>query len=227
MERTSSRLTRARRGYFVLVTSRTGSTALSHRLPPGRSLGLLDAAVAVWIVIWIAMGIAVSHEVQGLARLSDTVVTVGSAVDSAGAALEAAGAVPVVGDRLDEPAAAVREAGRSALSSGRSSRDSVNNLSTLLGLVVGLVPTLPVLIAYGGWRIRWQRDRRAVARLLADHGDDPRLPRLLAQRALARLDYPALAAATLDGRGDADGGSTDRLAAAELARLGLELPRRP
>lgn len=173
------------------------------------------------------MGVAVSDEVQGLGRLSDTVTNVGSAVDSAGAAMEAIAAVPVVGDELDEPAARVREAGRSALSSGRSSKDSVNALSNLLGIVVALVPTLPVLVGYGGWRARRERDRRAVARLLDTHSDDPRLARLLAQRALGRLGYPELAAATLDGRnGDDAGGSTDRLAAAELARLGLQAPRR-
>lgn len=188
---------------------------------------MVDIVVVAWVVAWIAMGVAVSDEVQGIGRLSETVTNVGAAVDSAGAGLEAISAVPLVGDRLDDPAARVREAGRSALASGRSSRESVDDLSTLLGFVVALVPTLPVVFVYGGWRVRRERDRRAVVRLLEEHRDDPRLDRLLAQRALARLGYPELAAATFDGQnGDEARGSTDRLAAAELTRLGLETPRR-
>ena len=188
---------------------------------------MLEALLAAWTVAWIVVGIAVANEVQGLGRLSETVTTVGQAVDSAGAALEAVGALPVIGDRIDGPAAQVREAGRDVLNSGRRSRESVDELSTLLGFVVALVPTLPLLIGYGSWRTRRERDRRVVAHLLETRGDDPRLVRLLAQRALGRLGYSELAAATLEhDEGNAEG-STDRLAAAELARLGLELPRRP
>lgn len=200
---------------------------MSRRLTPGRPFGRLEALLAAWTVAWIVVGIAVSNEVQGLGRLSETVTTVGEAVDSAGAALEAVGGLPVIGDQIDGPAAQVREAGRDVLSSGRRSRESVDELSTLLGFVVALVPTLPLLIGYGSWRARRERDRRVVALLLESHHGDPRLVRLLAQRALGRLGYSELAAATLEhDDGDAEG-STDRLAAAELARLGLELPRRP
>ncbi len=186
------------------------------------SLIIVDVLLMIWAVAWVAVGVQVAHEVDGLSRLSDTVATVGRAVDSSGQALESIAGIPLVGDRVRGPAARVREAGRSALASGRRSRESVHNLSPLLGFAVALIPTVPLLAIYLPLRVVGLRERRAVIRLVREHRDDPRLSRLLAQRALSRLSYGDLAAATLDANGgDPARGSTELLAAAELARVGV------
>jgi hypothetical protein len=185
-------------------------------------LAVVDVVLVVWSVAWVLVGVRVAHEVEGLTRLSDTVVKVGEAVDASGQAIESLASVPIVGDRLDDPAHRIRTAGQSALASGRSSRGSIHNLSPLLGFAIALIPTVPLLGLYLPLRIGAIRDRRALDRLVRTHRGDPRLPRLLAQRALARLPYEDLAAATLDGSEVVATGSTGRLAGAEMARLGVE-----
>ena len=62
--------------------------------------------------------------------------------------------VPFIGGRVGEVAKEVREAGASARESGRESRDSTDDLSVLLALSIGLIPTL-LLGLYAPLRIAW------------------------------------------------------------------------
>jgi hypothetical protein len=109
---------------------------------------LADVAVVIWTALWIGLAVAVYYEVHGLRDVSDTLVQTGRAVDSTGQALEAVAGVPFVGDKVRGYAQEVRRAGRSAVKSGRSSRDHIDSLSVLLAVVTGLVPTAPVIAAY-------------------------------------------------------------------------------
>ena len=194
---------------------------LSAWLPLGRVLVVLDVVLAVWTVAWVIVGFRVADNVEGLTHLSDTVVTVGGALDSSGQALGSLDGLPLVGDRVRDPAGRIRAAGQSAVASGQTARRSVHHLSPLLGFAIALIPTIPLLAIYVPLRVAVVRERRAVGRLVSRHRDDPRLPRLLAQRAISRLDYPDLAAATLEADAIEDGGATGRLAEAELERLGV------
>ncbi len=114
---------------------------------------LLDLAVAVWVIGCVVLALAVSSNVDGLTHLSDTVTNVGGAVDEAGQALHSLSSLPLIGDRLDQPAQRVSEAGRSVLASGRSSRASVHGLSTLLGWALALIPTVPIVAIYLPFRL--------------------------------------------------------------------------
>jgi hypothetical protein len=142
-----------------------------------RSLLVADLVVAAWVVIWVVLGLLVIREVRQLEDLSDTVVTAGEALDQTGdglrgtseglreahRALQVIESLPFVGreieenlegaaDRLDEIAQEVEETASSAQASGRSSKDSVQDLSIVLGLAVALVPTLTLLAAYAPFR---------------------------------------------------------------------------
>jgi hypothetical protein len=194
---------------------------LSAWVPLGRALVAIDVVLVVWTLAWVLVGVRVAHEVEGLTHLSDTVVDVGQAIDSSGTALESVAAVPFVGDRLDAPVADIHAAGESAVASGRSSRASVHNLSPLLGFAIALIPTVPLVALYVPLRVGAVRERRELRRLVRTHGDDPRLARLLAQRALARLPYRDLVAPALDSDAAPDEATTARLAAAELERIGV------
>ena len=101
-----------------------------------------------WTALWVALAIVTAHEVLALRDLSDTVVKTGRAVDTAGRALQAVGGIPFVGGRVSTLADQVRVAGESAVASGRSSRESATNLAILLGVAVGLIPTVPMLALY-------------------------------------------------------------------------------
>jgi hypothetical protein len=149
-------------------------------MPPlwhSRSVLVADLVVAAWAIVWIALGFVVVREVRQLNELNDTVVTAGEALDQTGdglrgtseglreahRALQAIASLPFVGreieenlegaaDTLDDIAAEVEETARSAQASGRSSKESTDDLSIILGLAVALVPTLTLLAAYAPFR---------------------------------------------------------------------------
>jgi hypothetical protein len=123
---------------------------------------LADLAVLLWAAFWIVFAVAIYHEVRGLRDVSDTLVETGRAVDRTGRALQTLGDVPFIGDRVRVYADEVRQAGRSAVKSGRSSRDHIDALSILLALAVGLVPTVPVLALYAPLRPTLRKGRPRV-----------------------------------------------------------------
>ena len=108
----------------------------------------LRSFLAVWVTAWIVLGIWTAYEVRNLRSLSDTVVKSGSAMRTTGGALEGLGAIPFVGGDVGRVAREVTAAGISAEESGHSSRSAVDRLAILLGIAVGLVPTIPVLVLY-------------------------------------------------------------------------------
>jgi hypothetical protein len=190
--------------------------------PSGRtSVLVLDLSLAAWAACWIVLAVLIAVQVRGLSDLSRTVTTAGSAVEQSGTVLQRLAALPVVGDDIERSAAQVVEAGRQAQRSGRSSRRSVRRLSVLLGVAIAILPSAPVVL-YLPWRIRLARERRALRRVIARRGlDDEALLEVLARRAAHRMPYQALLAVTRDPWNDIRAGRHERLAHAELARVGL------
>ncbi len=189
-------------------------------LPRGRAAFAVDIVLLAWTVAWVYVGLAVAHEVRGLRDLSTTVTKVGTAVEESGRALQDLGDVPLVGDRLAEPSDEITDAGRSARDSGQSSRESVENLSLLLGLSIALIPSLPLVFLYVPWRAAVLRERSAI-RAAIRAAADPDLEEFLARRAAEHLPYHRLGSITPHPWRDLAEGRCARLAAAELERLGL------
>jgi hypothetical protein len=180
----------------------------------------VDALVALWVVAWIAIGLRVGDEVDGLRDLGVSVAQTGAAVERTGDALGGID-VPFVGDQLREVGEGVAETGRSTRRSAAQAQDSAGALSVLLGAAIAFIPASALLIPYVPLRIARVRERRALAALDRRHGDDPRLDRLLAERARTRMSYQDLHA--LDGPPWAalDDEEVRRLAQAERERFGL------
>ncbi len=108
----------------------------------------LRAFVVVWVAAWIVLGIWVGYEVNNLRSLSDTVVKSGSAMKATGGALEGLSVIPFVGGDVSRVGRQVTATGVSVERSGRSSRSTVDRLAILLGIAVGLIPTVPVIALY-------------------------------------------------------------------------------
>lgn len=178
-----------------------------------RALRRLNVAVAIWAVCWIGLGVYTGYEVNALRALSTTVVKAGRATVSTGQALTALGSVPFVGNRVGSLATQAVAAGRSAETSGKSSGATIDQLAILLGLAVGLIPTVPLLSLYLPLVVSWRRDRRAVRRAIAQWDGEPGLEEFLARRALAHLPFAE--------QRELPEGDRGALAAAELRRLGL------
>jgi hypothetical protein len=186
-----------------------------------RLIHVLDAIVVVWVVAWIVLAVLVGREVRNLRELSDTVVLAGVAVEDTGDLVESLRRVPFIGGQVGDVAERVREAGASAQESGRESRDSTEDLSVLLALSIGLIPTLPLLGLYAPLRLSWTHDARTVRRALQDDADDPALTEFLARRAVANLHWDELRAVSENPYADLEAGRFDALANRELERLGL------
>jgi hypothetical protein len=184
-----------------------------------RAMRWLNVAVVIWAVLWIGLGTYTGYEVHALRTLSDTVVKAGKATVATGNALGAIGSVPFVGSRVSSLAAQAAAAGHSAQASGASSRSTIDQLAILLGLAIGLIPTVPLLSLYLPLLVSWRRDRKAVRRAIAQWDGDPALEEFLARRALAHLPFAELR--ELSHGGTAGFEDRDALAAAELRRLGL------
>jgi hypothetical protein len=189
--------------------------------PGARLIRLLDAAAVAWVAAWIVLAVLVAREVRNLRELSDTVVVAGVAVEETGDLLGSLQSVPFLGGQVGEVADRVSEAGRSAQESGRDSRDSTENLSVLLALSIGLIPTLPLLGLYAPLRVTWTREARAVRRALEATPRDPVLSEFLARRAVANLPYHELRAVSASPFQDLAEGRFEALAGRELERLGL------
>ena len=185
---------------------------------------LADAALAAWVLLWIVMGIAVAREVRSLADISDNARDAGLATERAGDLLDSLSDVPLVGDRLREPAATIRQAGARTVAGAERSRERAKGVGTLLGISIAVIPSLPLLVLYLPGRMALERDRRLIRRGLREHA--PGLQELLATRAVAALPYRRLRAITPDPVRDLREGRHEALAAAELDRLGLDGPGR-
>ena len=190
-------------------------------LPAAPRLFLLDACVALWAVAWLLVGLSVAHEVSGLSDLSETVSRVGAAVDASGQVIGELEPLPVVGDRVGEPASRISEAGRSAVESGRSSGESIDNLALLLGIAISVIPSLPLLLLYLPARVARARDVRALRQTALSTASQPAFERFLAERALERLSYRQLLDLGVEPWRELERHDIHRLARNELRRVGL------
>ncbi len=159
---------------------------------------------------------------RALSEFSGTVTEVGRATRDVGGAVQSIGAVPLVGDRIGNVGTSVERAGASAVRSGRTSGRSVRRLSVLLGIALAAIPIAPVLAVYLPARVRWRRERRALAQVRAAADGDPRFELWLARRALERLPYRTVAAVVERPWEPADEEAARALAVAELRRLDLD-----
>lgn len=192
------------------------------RSTSARSLWAIDGAILIWAAAWIVVGFVVYHEVRGLSQLSDTLESASDAIDETGRALGNLRDLPFVGPDLGNLADRASATAASARASAEDSRKRAERLSIVLGFSVAVAPTVPLLALYIPMRIARAREVRAVRRALRA-GSGREFEELLAWRALQNLPYHRLRSASPHPRLDIETGRYDRLARAELARLGIGL----
>jgi hypothetical protein len=189
-----------------------------------RSVRWIDAGVAVWVVVWIVLGVLLWHDIGAQAQLSDDVIKIGAAVESTGEALGVVGGLPLVGERIGEFADRIQSMGAEVQASGQDSRSGIERAAVIAGLGVGVLPAALVLLLYLPARLRWKHYTGAIAAALPGAADDPAFDEYLARRAVAALPWGELRAITPDPWGDIGRGECRALADAELERLGLRRP---
>ncbi len=193
--------------------------------PSRRVIVLLDVALVGWLLVWFAIAVSVAREVQGLAELSDTAAIAGAAIERTGQAIVGLQEAPFVGERVADVGAAIERAGESTRASARSSRDSIRDLTALLGISIALIPTLPLAALYVPLRIAWLRERGAMRRRLLRCHSDAVFKEFLARRAVQTLSFERLLAVSTDPWRDLEIGRYDDLARASRSwRLSFSSP---
>ena len=187
---------------------------------------LVTAALALWVAVWLLLGVLTALQIRRLTEVSDSLVASGAALDDAGAALQSVAGLPLVGDDAGRFGDQVRGTAEEIQRAGASSRNTVRSVSLLLGAALVFIPTIPVIGFYAPLRISLARQRRAVARALAQTHPDAELEEFLAHRAVQNLPYDTLRQVSADPWGDIRRRAYRRLANAELTRLGLATRRR-
>ncbi len=183
-----------------------------------------DAGMLVWILLWVLVARTVHGAVLVLAEPGRAVEDLGSSVaGNMGSAAGVAEDVPVVGDELATPFDALADAGGSVTGAGQAAQDAVGTLSTVLAVVLVVLPVGWLLLRWLPWRMRWAREASAARTVLRGTPD----LHVLAARALATAPLPRLAALPA-GTGAAwqagDPAAVRALAELEVRRLGLRMP---
>jgi hypothetical protein len=184
---------------------------------------VLDVLLVAWVVIWIVLGITVARAVHRLADITDAERQAGIATQQAGDLLGSLADVPLVGGQIRDGAAQVKQSGRDVVASAERAKERTRRTGTILGVVIAIVPSAPLLLLYLPGRLAFERDRRRISATL--RGDPAAADELLATRAIAHLPYGRLLKITGDPLEDLRAGRHTALADAELARLGLSAPR--
>lgn len=190
---------------------------------PGRLLAQLvsDAAVVVWSLVWVLVGLAVHGAVSTIAEVGRQVQGgadgVAGSLNSAG---HSADGIPLVGGAVSGPLKAAGKAALDIAGAGHNLDTTARWLAIVLALAVAAPPTLGVVVPWLVLRIRFVRRKLTVGALAASQAG----AQLLALRALANRPLARLTAVTPDPVGAwraGDPHAIHGLAAIELRSAGM------
>jgi hypothetical protein len=189
-----------------------------------------DLATAVWVALWAYLGLQLYSALAELASIGTSIGDAGSGFESAGNSLEVIlSQIPLVGEGAGN---IVRDAfagiGGPLVDAGADLERLLLIIAAVLGLLLVATALIPWLNRYGPWRRRRWRDLNAGDRVIRGYraGRESRaaaevVQRVLATRAMYRLEYSELLDQTSDPIGDFVEGRYDGLAKAELESVGL------
>lgn len=202
---------------------------MSSRIWSGdaRHLTVWDAFALFWVVFWLVVGGWIGYSIWQLTGLSAGILDSGKAIDTAGRALQDLSRVPVIGDRTGELGDQVVSTAAQISSGALQADGSIRALSVLIGIALGIGPMGAVLFAYLPWRLAHRTEVRGTIRALADPARRDAAMAALALRALTNLPLEQLLLVTSDPEADLAAGRHERLALAEVRRLGLVLSDEP
>lgn len=194
-------------------------------LPDRRAVRRMDLAAAGWAAVFLALGVVAGVELWRLSRIQDTLHRVNSAVGAAGAAVGLFASVPVVGSGAGRLATTIDNAAAAVNAGADQVGSSARVLAVVMGLALTLTGIAPLLVIYLPLRVARRRELSALAALLAQDAD-LLLVAHLAHAAVNRLSYDHLRRLTTTPWQDLAEHRYHQLAAAELRRLGAQVPPR-
>jgi hypothetical protein len=180
-----------------------------------------DLGVVLWVVAWVAAGVALYRLVEKLSAPAARVEQAGGSFATGVAEIQQkVGRLPVVGGELQDPFGRLAGVGRTLAEVGATQQEVVHQLALWLGVVVAAVPVVALLLVWLPRRVAWSREAGAASRLRRDGAG----LELFAIRALANRPLRELHRAPPDPAGALRAGQFEALADLELRALGLRAP---
>lgn len=179
---------------------------------------LLDALIALWVLLWVRIGVAVDDAVRKLSAPGRELEKAGNGLSGGlSAAAARADDVPLLGGGLSRPLDAAAGAGDALARAGAAQQDAVGTLAVVLALLLAGIPIAWALQHWLPARLRWARQATAAASLRGD-------VELFALRAATHRPLHELARLGDDPVGRwrrGEPGAAEALAALELRAQGL------
>lgn len=185
-----------------------------------------DVWLVVWTVLWIWIAFKLHDLIMNLAgpgtAIASGATDLASSIDSAG---DSVAGLPIVGDGLSAPFAAMSSAATVIADAAQAEADAVSKLAFFLPLLLAILAFASFAVFWVPIRIAFVRKANAAQRLVDANEDLD----LFALRALARQPLHVLARIDPDPAGAWRRGDTrviDALAGLELRAEGLNVPVR-
>ena len=186
---------------------------------------IVDALVAICLILLAVVAIKAHSEIAGLAQLGHGVADAGGAV-SAGfsAAASALGNVPIVGGALKHALeSAGASSGGAVRTAGQHAKTDAHHAAIVIGVLTFVVPTLVLLQCYLPPRIRQIRNMNSIRRAF-DPKAERSYRRLVAQRAALTLPIEQVLQQTGDPFEDIAAGRYEPLIHAAAFNAGITVP---
>ena len=179
----------------------------------------IDFLVIAWVLFCLMLGMAATKRINHLGTLGDGLVSAGDSVSGVGEWIGGLQDTPLIGGSIGAVADKVDALGASTAQQGRNGKDAVWKAAFAIGVLITLLPTLPVLVVWIPARVAVERERSSLRAALK--ADEPGVWEYLALQAVDDMAFRDLRKISADPWEDIRQGRYEPLARVEIDRLGL------
>ena len=184
-----------------------------------RHIVMFDVAVVAWILFCLMLGIGATKRVNRLGKLGDGLISAGNSVSGVGGWIGGLSQTPVVGGTFGSVADKINALGSATVQQGRDGKEAIWKAALGIGLLITLVPTLPVLAVWVPLRIGVERERSSLRAALK--AKEPGVWEYLALQAIEDMSFRDIRKISVDPWEDVRKGRFAVFARLEIDRMGL------
>ncbi len=184
-----------------------------------RHIVAIDLVLIVWVLFCLTLGIAATKRINHLGTLGDGLVSAGNSVSGVGGWIDGLSSTPIIGGTVGAVADKIDALGVSTAQKGRDGKAAVWRTALWCGILVTLLPTLPILAVWIPARLSLERERASLNAAL--RADERGVWEYLALQAADDMSFRDLRRISVDPWEDIRQGRFEQLAQVEIDRLGL------
>jgi hypothetical protein len=181
----------------------------------------LDFLVIAWVLLCLGIGVGAAKRINHLGTLGDGLMDAGESIGGVGGWVGGLADVPLIGDGIGTIAERIDGLAATTVEKGEQGKEAAWHAALAVGILLTLLPTLPVLVFWIPPRVSLERDRASLRAAL--RAREPGVWEFLARQAADDMPYRRLRSITDDPWEDVRRGRYEALAMAEIDRLGLTL----